>query len=205
MEVRIVSGDLTEAFAETATRAGRVAWDIETTGLDWESDRIATCQVHVAKIGTEVVQIHDGKPARILQLLTSSQLQKVFHHAAFDLRFMRWRWDCEPQNVACTKVLAKILGPNLPPHHYGLKYLVKRHLDVDLDKDLQTSDWTAPALTQEQAAYAAGDVENLIPLIDRLNELASAQGLEQVVASSFEYLPTRVATDLRRCGDIFTY
>lgn len=205
LPVRIVREDLTEEFADSAMRAERVACDIETTGLDWASDRIATCQIHVAGIGTEVVQLQDGKPERILTLITSSSLQKVFHHAAFDLRFMRWQWGFKAQNVACTKVLAKILGPDKPSDHYSLKYLMELHLGVRLDKSLQTSDWTTPFLSEEQSAYAVGDVSNLLPLIDCLTERALDLGLSSVMDASFDYLTTRVETDLRRCGDIFSY
>lgn len=199
-----MQGDLSDTFARAALRAGRVAWDIETTGLDWENDRATTCQVYVAGLGTEVVQLQGLNPTRLLELLTSSAVQKVFHHAAFDLRFMRWHWRCLPQNVACTKVLAKILMPGLPSHH-SLQFLADHFLSVRLDKGLQTSDWTAPVLSDEQIAYSAADVEHLLPLLDCMYARAISAGLKSTVDASFTYLPARVETDLRRCGDIFSY
>lgn len=205
MRVSIVRGDLTAGFAARAVASGRVAWDVETTGLDWQNNRIATCQLHIPGYGTEILQVSPEFPFRLMDLIISPTLQKVFHHAAFDLRFMQKQWNCLPNNVACTKVLSKILDPDGASDNHSLKYLVQRHLNVHLDKTFQTSDWTLPVLGEKQIAYAAADVEYLLPLLDSLYASAVGSGLKSVVDASFAYLPSRVETDLRGCGDIFSY
>mgnify|MGYP006194651211 CR=1 FL=1 len=47
-------------------------------------------------------------PDRLYEFLV--QVQKVFHHAPFDLRFMVAQWNVTPRNIACTKVASKMLS-----------------------------------------------------------------------------------------------
>jgi ribonuclease D len=203
--VRIVETDLSADFEWAARDAGAVAWDIETSGLDWRLDRIATCQVHVPEVGTQIVVMDGSVPERLRDLLTSERVTKVFHHAPFDLRFMRYHWKAAPRAVACTKILSKILRPDADPKEHSLKPVLLRYLRVEMDKTQQLSDWLAPELTPEQIAYAARDVEYLLPLLDRLMADARADGVADLAETTFAYLPTRVDTDIRGCGDVFSY
>lgn len=204
-EVDLVDGDVSADF-EWAVRDARIAaWDIETSGLDWRLDRIATCQLHVPNVGTQVVRIAGNEPARLRELLTSERVVKVFHHAPFDLRFMRHHWKATARSVACTKVLSKIVRPEASSEEHSLKPTLERFLGVVLDKKQQTSDWLAPSLSQEQLKYAARDVEYLVPLFDRLMDEARSSGVADIAERTFEYLPTRVETDIRGCGDVFAY
>jgi ribonuclease D len=53
--------------------------------------------------------------------------------------------------------------------------------------------------------YAVRDVEYLVPLLDRLMDEARSSGVADIAERTFEYLPTRVETDIRGCGDVFAY
>lgn len=204
-DVRLVVGDISHEFEWRVREAGAVAWDIETSGLDWRLDRIATCQLHVPGVGTEIIQVHGQMPERLRDLLGTERVVKVFHHAAFDLRFMRYHWKVAPRHVACTKVLSKIVRPEVEPEEHSLKAAVRHYLGVELDKSERASDWLAEELTPEQLRYAARDVEYLWPLFDRLMHEARGSGVADLAETSFAYLPTRVETDLRGCGDVFSY
>jgi len=107
--------------------------------------------------------------------------------------------------VACTKILSKIVRPEAASGEHSLKPTLDRFLGIVLDKSQQTSDWFSPLLTQEQLTYAARDVVYLLPLLDRLMEEARASGVADIAERTFEYLPTRVETDIRGCGDVFAY
>lgn len=203
--VSVVQGDISPGLEWEARDRRRVAWDIETSGLDWRHDRIATCQVFVPDIGTEVIQVSSHVPWRLRELLMTERVEKIFHHAMFDLRFMSFHWQVEPRNVVCTKVLSKIVEPELEPHLHSLKPTLSRLLGVDISKNQQVSDWMATFLDEAQIEYAAKDVEYLVQLFDRLMELARRKGLADIAERTFAYLPTRVATDLRGCGDVFAY
>jgi ribonuclease D len=113
--LELLRGDLTDEAFSALSRADRVAWDIETSGLDWATERIGTCQLHSVETGTIVIQVYgDASPKRLRELLADTQVLKVFHHAPFDLRFMTAHWSVEPANVACTK-LVQCLTFSLPP------------------------------------------------------------------------------------------
>lgn len=204
-KIQLVSGDITPEFAWSAHDSGVVAWDIETSGLDWSADEIATCQIHVPELGTQIVQVQGQVPRRLRELLSADGVTKVFHHAAFDLRFMRHHWGVVSQNVACTKILSKIVRPDVDARAHSLQPTLRELLHVEVDKTQQASDWRAPRLDAEQIEYAARDVEFLIPLRAHLMDLARLNGLADLVERTFAYLPTRIETDLRGCGDVFAY
>lgn len=202
--VNLIDGDVTADFEGAVRDAAIVAWDIETSGLNWRLDHIATCQLHVPGVGTQIIRV-DDRPERLRELLMSERVLKVFHHAPFDLRFMRYQWKANPRNVACTKILSKIVRPEAASEEHSLKPTLERFLGVALDKSQQTSNWLSPVLTREQLTYAARDVEYLVPLLDRLMDEARASGVADIAERTFEYLPTRVETDIRGCGDVFAY
>jgi ribonuclease D len=204
-EGAVLEGDLSPEY-ETAFRgAGLVSWDIETSGLDFRADRIGTCQIYAPNVGPVIVQVRDQVPERMRALLETPSVQKVFHHAPFDLRFMRYRWGARARNVACTKIMSKILSPNLPSAEHSLKPLVLRELGVALDKTERVSDWLADELSGSQISYAAGDVLYLTELYEKLLTRAAYEGVAELVEASFGYLPVRVETDLRGVGDAFAY
>jgi ribonuclease D len=204
-DVTLLADDVDESFLERATRSGRIAWDIETTGLDWRSEQIGTVQVATAK-EIAVVQLKPGQvPSRLSRLLTSSDVEKVFHHAPFDLRFMAWSWRVEARRIVDTKILSKIIDPAAPHDQHGLKQLLERYLNVHITKDEQQSDWTADVLRTEQVAYAAADVRHLPVLFDVMTKRAHDLGVWELACASFDYLPTRVALDLRGSGDVYAY
>lgn len=202
----IVEGDLPDSAATALMRAPRVAWDTETSGLDWRSDRLALCQVHAPDVGTWLVRVTDRRPSRLIDLLAAQTVTKVFHHAPFDLRFMRRAWGVRSSNVLCTKVASKLLTPSAPTGEHSLAPLVQRHLGVVLDKGAaRVSDWSAPELTDAQVLYAARDVEFLLPLAQILESRLSAEGLDQIYLECCRFLPAQVEVAARGIDDVFAY
>lgn len=196
--------DLSPDFDSNMRIEGVAAWDIETSGLDFREDQIHTVQVFVPGAGVEIVRIEAGRgvPVRLADALTSERVFKVFHHAPFDLRFMRKAWSVRPRNVGCTKVMSKIVRPDRSSH--SLAPLVEEYLGVKLDKSLRLSDWSQD-LTDSQIGYAANDVIHLLDLYRYLWKDALNIGVADVIEQSFAYLPTRVETDLADAGDVFAY
>ena len=203
MRIQLRVGDISPEFDAAMRVEGVSAWDIETDGLDFRSDAIRTCQVFVPGHGIEVVRIADTVPERLIDALTSERVTKVFHHAPFDLRFMRRWWDVRPRRVACTKVMSKIVFPERDNH--SLAALVQDQLGITLDKSQRLSDWGAADLSAEQLAYAANDVVHLLELSRMLWKEALNIGVGNLVEQSFAYLPVRVETDFWGAGDVFAY
>jgi ribonuclease D len=204
--VRVEQGDLPTDLARAFAKANRVAWDVETTGLDWRQDRLAICQLFAEEVGVVVVKMGASRPKRLAALLEDLAVEKVFHHAPFDLRFMVHRWDVRPGSIRCTKVASKILAPDMPNEAHSLQHLASRHLGVSLAKGpVRTSDWTAASLTEDQLTYAAGDVLHLLALLDVLLAELDRTYLRPLYDDCCAFLPARVSLELGGYPDVFAY
>jgi ribonuclease D len=195
--VQRVDGDLPVGFSA----AGAVAVDIETSGLDWSRDRIATVQILNAGTTTLVV-VGPRRPDRLVALIDAPDVAKIFHHAMFDLRFLSHAWGARPRHILCTKVLSKILDPDAPTHSLGP--LVQRHLGVHLEKGLAVSDWFGP-LSDAQVRYAVEDVVHLPALYQTLRDKLQRAGRWELSQAALAFLPTQVELDLLGVVELFRH
>lgn len=201
----VVAGDIGGELLRQLRGHGTVAWDIETSGLDWTVDRIGTVQLFTEAVGPVIVQPHGARPDNLLALLADPDVTKVFHHAPFDLRFMVARWNARPARIQCTKIAAKVLFPGMEPRDYSLGPTLARLLDITISKDEQRSDWLRSQLSPSQLRYAAADVQWLIPLMREMRVVASNLGRERLLDDCFAHIPTRVDLEVGAFGDVFAY
>ena len=204
MAVNTTQGDLTPRQHEYFRCVSQLAWDIETSGLDWRTDSIGTCQLTDGS-RTVIVQMNGHHPDLLADLLQHPAIQKVFHHAMFDLRFMSHQWGVTPANIACTKIASKILDPNAPTEAHSLKALLRGRLGVRISKAQQQSDWLNAQLSDDQLKYAATDVAHLSRLLAVLLDELRQLGRLHLALESFAYVPARVQLDISGSGDVFTY
>ncbi|MGH3652926.1 ribonuclease D [Glutamicibacter sp.] len=203
---QIHDGDLSEQAYEALRTEPLIACDTETSGLNWKTDHLGLVQFYGEQSGTHLVKVRSDMTAlRVCMLLESDRNRKVFHHAPFDLAFMMATWGADARNCVCTKIASKILWAGEEVEH-SLQSLLMRVLDVQLDKGaVRTSNWLDRNLTHEQLAYAASDVEYLIPLVRMLEKgLASKQKLD-LYLECCAFLPTRAKLDQLMLNDIFSY
>jgi ribonuclease D len=203
--VTLVTGDLPTAFVAEAITEGRAVVDTETSGLDWAADHLDLIQVGIPSARKVVLVRPADHPALLIRLLEDSAVEKIFHHACFDLRFLCSRWPVRPRHITCTKVTSKILRPNAGDEAHSLRSLVEMYCGVSLDKTLQRSDWSSLDLSQDQLSYAAQDVLFLAELRDRLMAEATSAEAIDLVQASCDYIPSRVLLDLSGAGDVFTH
>jgi ribonuclease D len=196
-------GDLDEQAFSRALGASVLGWDIETSGLDWRTERIGTVQVQVEDL-TYVVHINDDRPHRLKALMEDPSILKILHHAMFDLRFLAYHWGATPAHVACTKIASKLVDPQLPCKDHSLAPLVRRYLGIDLDKGPQTSDWTGQ-LNAAQLQYAANDVRHLWRLYEALDEKIRRRGLLDLRERCYAHLRTQVELEVGGFPDVFAY
>jgi|HubBroStandDraft_6_1064221.scaffolds.fasta_scaffold73482_5 ribonuclease D len=203
----IARGDLPVTLLDAYRRSVLVAWDIETSGLDWRQAQIGTCQLFAPGIGAAVISLTSGaRPTGLVSLLEDPRVSKVFHHAPFDLRFMMHAWGVKPASIRCTKVASKLVEPAVPNDVHSLQSLVARYLGVNLQKgEIRTSDWTADSLSPEQVQYAAADVLYLPALLASLNARLAALGLGWLYDRCCEFLPARAVLELGDYPDVFAY
>lgn len=181
MTIEIVEGDLPDAWLQAAMRARIVGADIETSGLERTKDRIACIQIYVPGAGTVMVRNLES-PAKVLELLQSWRVTKIFQFADFDLSFLLRDYPIlvtyPPKQIVDTKIAAGILDPDVRNPEkamfidpdtgkgsHSLKILVYHYFGYKMDKSIAVSNWFAQNLTQAQLDYAAKDVEYLPPLL----------------------------------------
>lgn len=205
MNIKIYNGDLNDYDLIKISDSNKfITIDTETTGLDPMHDNLC------------LIQIHDGENTYLLKynykesydnlklLLKSKEVKKVFHHGNFDLRFLINNLKfTEINNVGCTKISAKLLnGIN---ESSSLKYLVDKYLDIRMDKDMQTSDWSKDKLSKEQLQYACNDVIYLHELWLVIERLLQEKDIYNIAKQCFDYLPTNVMLHNKGIENIFVY
>ncbi|MEG3636086.1 3'-5' exonuclease family protein [Micromonospora palythoicola] len=197
--------DLDEPLCRAIAEAGRFACDIETSGLSPLEHQIGTVQIFAPAVGSVILQLQDNIPRKLCRLIEDIRVQKVFHHAMFDLRFITTHWGATPRNISCTKIASKLLHPDVDNKLHSLQSLLQRRLGVWISKDQRMTDWLAPELTADQIGYATRDVEYLLQLLDDLTEDLNAAGLKDLFEDCVAFIPSRVRLEMGGWPDVFAY
>jgi DNA segregation ATPase FtsK/SpoIIIE, S-DNA-T family len=91
----------------------------------------------------------------INQIMLNSQIEKVFHNASFDLKYLGEKLAL---NITCTLKLARKIKKKLSVTNLKLKTLAVELCNFSqVDLEEQSSDWGKRPLTQKQLKYAAMD------------------------------------------------
>lgn len=184
-----------------------VAIDTEAMGLNQIRDRLCLVQLTFDGINVHLIQFPEAnfsKSPNLKHLLTS-ETQKIFHFARFDLAILQHSFDCRVKNIYCTKVASHLTRTFTSKH--GLKDLCKDLLGIEVSKQEQTSDWGSKVLSKDQIRYAATDVIHLHSLKLKLDSLLDRENRHHFAKATFEYLPFRAELDILfgQKGDIMAY
>jgi ribonuclease D len=184
-----------------------VAVDTEAMGLDPHRDRLCLVQLAAGDGACHLVQFRepDYRAPNLRRLLGDPTVEKLFHFARYDLAMIRHYMGVLCRPVYCTKVASKLARTYTDRH--GLRELCQELLGIDLSKQMQSSDWGAPELSEAQLTYAAGDVLHLHRLREHLDGMLAREGREALAAACFAFLPERAELDLVGWAqqDIFAY
>jgi ribonuclease D len=184
-----------------------VAVDTESMGLNWDRDRLCLVQLSSGDGNAHLVQFAKDSYAasNLKKLLTDKKVTKLFHFARADLVTLKRYLGVMAEPVYCTKI-ASVLVRTFTDRH-GLKDLARDLIGIDLSKEQQTSDWGAPALTQDQMNYAASDVLYLHRLKARLDEMLAREGRTELGRRVMDCLSVRADLDLDgwRDSDVFAH
>lgn len=139
-------------------------------------------RTYYARLG--LIQVFDGREVVLIDPVALSDLSplsevlehpgvlKIAHSASEDLSVLRQRLGVLPRPLFDTQIAASLVGMSPPP---GYQRLIVETLGVTLAKEETRTDWVRRPLSAGQLAYAAEDVEHLLPafhkLRDRLHEL----------------------------------
>jgi ribonuclease D len=204
-DFQICDQDLDTNLLDQYLRASSIAVDTETMGLNYQRDRLCLVQLYAPGLVT-IIRIALGQTAapNLQQLMSASQITKVFHFARFDVAQLRYRLGIETTSIFCTKIASKLVRTYSSRH--GLKELVFQLEGVELDKSSQCSDWgNAVNLSDEQLHYAANDVRYLISIKDKLIEMLRREDRWELAQDCFQALPVLISLDILQYGDIFSH
>ncbi|MBN2575304.1 MAG: DUF3854 domain-containing protein [Deltaproteobacteria bacterium] len=178
--------------AAAVAGAGMVALDVETTGLDPHKDRPRLLQLGMPDGKVVVVDLFQtGGIGPVAEAL--GRVELLGHNLQFDLGFLH-RFGVRASRVWDTMTAAKLhsAGAHLKEKGYhALAAVCSRHLQINLPKDLQKSDWSG-VLSQEQIEYAVRDVAVLPLLKAKLKSALAESGLGRVAALEFAVIPVVV-------------
>jgi DNA polymerase III epsilon subunit-like protein len=136
-----------------------VGLDIETSGLNPRTDRIRLlslcCDTPDGGALTFLVDCLTIDPSPLWDALAAVPV--VGHNLLFDLSFLA-RLGFQPGACRDTMLMSRVLFAGDRKQKHALADCCRRELDEEVDKELQTSDWSED-LTPEQLAYAARDAE----------------------------------------------
>jgi len=183
---------------------GDLAVDTETRGLNIVNrDRLCVVQISDGKGDAHLVHFPDGdfdKANRLKSLLADEGRVKIFHYARFDVAALKLYLNIDIKNIYCTKIASKLVRTYTDRH--SLKELCREYANVDLSKQQQCSDWSAPELTPDQVAYAASDVLYLHAIRTKLDEVLLRENRVDLFRKCLDFLPERVALDIGGWSEI---
>lgn len=173
-----------------------VAIDTEAMGLNNTRDRLCLVQLSSGDGTAHLVQFAPGEYAapNLKKLLDDPEVTKIFHFARFDVAILKHYLNVECRPLYCTKI-ASYLSRTYTDRH-GLRELCRELLDIDVNKQQQSSDWGAPDLTQEQLLYAANDVLHLHALRAKLDVMLAREGRLELAHQVMDFVPVRARLDL---------
>ena len=195
-QIFVYQGDL----PDNITFHDAVAVDTETMGLNLHRDRLCLVQLSAGDGTAVLVQILPQTDCpNLKKLLTNQHILKIFHFARFDVAKILHDLGVVTTPVYCTKIASKLARTSSPSH--SLKSLCHDLLNIDLQKEQQTSDWGAAELSEAQKQYAANDVLYLHQLKEKTENLLKREGRYHLAQACFQFLPIRAELDLQDFSD----
>jgi ribonuclease D len=189
---------------------GDISIDTETLGLNLKRDRLCLIQLRNESNKKIYLIKFDSKPfakhsKNLKTLMENKSLTKIFHYARFDVAILKENLNINVKNIFCTKVASKLTRTYSSKH--GLKDLVKEILNIELDKNEQTSDWGKKKLSKQQIQYAINDILYLSELKKNMEEKLLDLKRLKTFNSIMKFMDTRVELDLMgwENSDIFAH
>jgi DNA polymerase I-like protein with 3'-5' exonuclease and polymerase domains len=183
-----------KAVEQLVKSRGKLALDTETTGLNFQSDKIRLVQLYEPSVGCFLFDIFEIGDTSFLKLLERETF--IIHYAPFDIKFLRQN-GIKLQRYSDTKMMGSFICPiphpkegkrdhldDVPKAFIGrdlsLKGLLYSYLDLDIPKEKHIREGWEGEISDEKLEYAARDVIHLHELHDKLEEEINNQGMQDI-------------------------
>ena len=177
-----------------------IAVDGEFMGLNFNRDPLCLLQISSGNMDAHIVQLNREtyKAPNLIKLLNNKNITKIFHYARADLTFIKYYLKIEVSNIEDTKIKSRLARSYSDKH--GLKDLIKEFINIDISKQLQSSDFGGK-LTPAQLKYCANDVVYLHKINEELNKILVREKRMKLYEECIKFINTRVNLDLASFKD----
>jgi ribonuclease D len=167
--------DRAREIAERARKAGRLGLDTEFMGEGRYQPLL--CLIQIALPDGEIFLLdpiaEPFDPAPLADVLADPDIEVVLHAARQDVGLLHRDWGQPVRCVFDTQIAAGFAGLRA---QMGYDALLKATIGKKSHKGASFTRWDRRPLTDEQFAYARGDVEDLLAVADNLQQRLLAGG-----------------------------
>ena len=173
----------------------KIAVDCEFMGLNFERDKLCLVQISTGKNDAHIVKLdrNNYNAPNLKKIFLDKNINKIFHFARADMTFIKKYLKVDIENVSCTKIMSKIARSYSDKH--GLKDLIKEFIGIDINKQLQTSDFGGE-LSDKQLQYCANDVIYIHKIFEGLKKILLRENRMELYENTIKFIHTRVELDL---------
>ncbi len=172
-----------------------IAVDGEFMGLNVRRDPLCLIQISSGNNDAHIVQfdrINYNAP-NLVKILADNSITKIFHYGRADIAHIKYYLKVDTKNILDTKIASKLARSYSDNH--SLKTLIKEFLNVDVNKQFQSSDFGGE-LSPSQLKYCANDVIYLHRIHEQLNNILEREKRINLYKDCLKFLKTRVDLDL---------
>ena len=165
-----------------------IALDIETTGLDPHEHALRLVQLSTGAETYVIDSWSDSVPVEeIFEALAPKTV--LAHNAKFEWSWVYHLYGIDLKNIRDTYLMAQVRAVGNVGAAASLEALAHDELGIELDKEMQVSEWAAEKLTKRQLEYAALDAQVLLTLYERLADDLVEEELTRVADIENAALP----------------
>ena len=172
-----------------------IAVDGEFMGLDVRRDPLCLIQLSSGNSDAHIIQFDrkNYNAPNLSKLLNNENITKIFHYGRADIAHIKYYLKTDTNNIFDTKIASKLARSYSDNH--SLKTLIKEFLNVDINKQFQSSDFGGE-LTPAQLKYCANDVIYLHQIHNGLIKILERENRIKLYQDCLRFLKTRVELDL---------
>jgi len=172
-----------------------IAVDGEFMGLNVRRDPLCLIQISSGQSDAHIVQFNrdNYNAPNLVKILSDNKITKIFHYGRADIAHIKYYLKTDTNNILDTKIASKLARSYSDNH--SLKTLIKEFLNIDINKQFQSSDFGGE-LTPAQLKYCANDVIYLHKIHEELNKILNRENRIKLYEDCLSFLKTRVDLDL---------